>query len=807
MNKNKRSNKFKIFKMLLLIIVSSMLGLNKTSFLLSQSSSVEITGLGPVIVDGKSVTINGGAKNMKGKARWNWGDGKEDHQYFLATHTYEQYGNYTVTVTAYGYDGSSDTKSIEVSLSSYLEPPKITLLNPEINDYTVKQNGIVTGAIKPLRFDWGDREVTESWFPGIHQYKKAGTYTITVTAYGKDGTESSAAMTVTVLNVVKANRGTIDGYVTDALLGSVIEGVEVRGACHTTYTDSKGYYKLENLEAGNHRFHFYKYEYCYERPRITVKAGKTIRYSKALKLERHGHLRGRVIKPTGEGIPGIKVIWPGGKVRGNIYDEISTTTDIGGNYLLKVIPTGTRTFMFGLEGCEKKIQETTIAEGVFNVLELTLPLFDFKRQIFGETQTISVGVTNINRNTGEVTMNGGDTRQPQIPFTWDWDDGVIYDDWIFQNHTYSDITRNYTVKVTAHYPDGTTDSVEISVRFVPPPINNIELPPEILVKIPDYEGYSEIKANMPENKELTYFDDTYFEITPRSTIEYVLSAAALIQKDFVNVNDNDNLFQVNGSFEQYLLKDNNLDNNIGMYSLWFTNPVAFVSKDSGLQETIFWSSFFHEMGHNFTLNFPANYRYGGKIDGCANAIFSESLAQIFQHATAYEMINEFYRNNKYGLTEKLVDEIKQRAIITMNVVRKHYDKYIDEGKNFCSWNEYCGQPYDKDETKDTFMTIAFKFFEYAEKGGQGYKVPLKKMMEFLQVFNEELKNEYDPTQNSLQGDEFRATFMVTALSYAFSTDLRPEFRDLNFPISNEKYDDLMDLVSAATSPGNMHDSN
>jgi len=36
---------------------------------------------------------------------------------------------------------------------------------------------------------------------------------------------------------------------------------------------------------------------------------------------------------------------------------------------------------------------------------------------------------------------------------------------------------------------------------------------------------------------------------------------------------------------------------------------------------------------------------------------------------------------------------------------------------------------------------------------------------------------------------------VTALSYAFSTDLRAEFEDLNFPLSDEIYNELMNLVT------------
>ena len=38
------------------------------------------------------------------------------------------------------------------------------------------------------------------------------------------------------------------------------------------------------------------------------------------------------------------------------------------------------------------------------------------------------------------------------------------------------------------------------------------------------------------------------------------------------------------------------------------------------------------------------------IDGNANAIYSESMAQIFQHATGYEIVNNY---DYYGLSEDL----------------------------------------------------------------------------------------------------------------------------------------------------------
>ena len=88
------------------------------------------------------------------------------------------------------------------------------------------------------------------------------------------------------------------------------------------------------------------------------------------------------------------------------------------------------------------------------------------------------------------------------------------------------------------------------------------------------------------------------------------------------------------------------------------------------------------------------------------------------------------------------------------------------------------------------MTIAFKFFEHAENADAGYLLPIKRMMTFLQGFCQEWADSYDPSNDTEEADEFRATLMVKALSEAFQIDLRQEFRNLNFPVSDEIYNAL-----------------
>lgn len=384
-----------------------------------------------------------------------------------------------------------------------------------------------------------------------------------------------------------------------------------------------------------------------------------------------------------------------------------------------------------------------------------------------------------------MTVNGVDNRGPSIPFTFDWGDGKITNAFFPANHAYSDTSKNYIITVTSHYNNQTTDSTEFVAYFIPPVITPISLPDDVKVTIP--ASAVSLISRMPGysmSNALTGFSDSCFEIIPRSTVEYVLTAAASIQKDFVN----NNVYMVNGGFNQVIVNDPN-----GMYSLWFTSPVAVAASNGAFNGTPQWSSLFHEMGHNMTLNSPANYYYGGKIDGNANAIFSETMAQIFQHATDYVLINDY---QTYGLSEDLALDIKNSALSSMQYVTNAYQSYLANGKHFDSWND---PSTPDDETLDTFMTIAYVFFEHAENSPLGYSASLKRMMTLLQLFDANMAAQYDPNDNTAAAATFRSTLMVAAVSYAFEQDLRPEFRNLNFPIDDQEYD-LLNL-EASSVPG------
>ena len=431
------------------------------------------------------------------------------------------------------------------------------------------------------------------------------------------------------------------------------------------------------------------------------------------------------------------------------------------------------------------ITSTTVIPSTQPVTASITP-FNFSSALFDKSSSLDAIVQSIDQTSGNIVVNGGDLGPLNIPFTFDWGDGIVTSSWFPGNHIYSDKTKNYVIKVTANYRDGTTGSTQLIARFLAPVITPVPLPDDIAVTIPS--SMVSLASRMPgyqPSSKLTVFNDSCFTTYPRATVEYVLTAAASIQKDLIN----NNVYLVNGGFNQVVLSDPTFN---GMYSLWYTSPVSFGAGNYAFQGTPQWSSFFHEMGHNFTLNSPANYYYGGKLDGNGGAIFGEALAQMVQHATAISLINDY---KKYGLSEDLAVEIKGSALSSMRLVRRSYEAYLAGGKQFASWND---PSTTEDETFNTFMTVAYVYFEHAETSSLGYQASMKRMMTLFQLFDANWAASFDSTHNTQAAAAFRSTLMVTALSYAFKQDLRPEFKDLNFPIDDQVYDELYQKASSVS---------
>lgn len=406
--------------------------------------------------------------------------------------------------------------------------------------------------------------------------------------------------------------------------------------------------------------------------------------------------------------------------------------------------------------------------------------FDYKRYTAQAAPTLSVSLQGQAAD-GTVTVNGGDSAQPTEPFRFDFGDGTTVVGWFPQVHRYSDARRNYIVTVTAFYalPTGAdgggdsnqfrVDQAQAVVRYVAPVLVPANLPAAFAVRFPDPAptllGYT--------GRPLGAFAASVFGASfPSTSAEQVLGTAAMIGRDLVN----DDLRMREGTFVQQIVQDNTLGG--GGYSLWFTTPVALALGPTVVSPTLRWSTVLHEMGHNFTLNTPAATTYGGRVDGDANAIYAETMAQIFQHVAGFELIT--YAAN-HGIPQDVAAELAIDLGASMSYLRRQHDAYLDAGRRYVDWNDHgpAGDP-----TLATFMALAFRFIDHAEREGVGYRIPFKRMMAALQQFDAGWAARYAGTSSAPAASAFRASLMVAAMSHAFSIDMRAEFRDLGFPVDD-----------------------
>lgn len=372
-----------------------------------------------------------------------------------------------------------------------------------------------------------------------------------------------------------------------------------------------------------------------------------------------------------------------------------------------------------------------------------------------------------------VTVNGGDWRRPATPFTFDWGDGQRAEAFFPTTHTYVDTSRNYTVTVTAHYPDGIASAIA-PVRFVRPTYAFVRapaLPRRVRVASSAVRLGSTIPGYMPP-ADLVGFADADLSL-PRELIETVLDIGHALQMDFCNRD-----VDARGGLDQVVLCQPKFG---GAFSLWFTEPVSMGANPVYLSDTSGISSLFHEMGHNITLNSPARFRFGGKTDGPMNTIVSETLAQIMQHATAYALLNH---PGYYDLPPDIVEAIRRSALSAFGVTSRAYQEYVAKGCPYATVQS--GEAGKPDPTVGTFMTVAYEFVRMADAQGDCRR-PLRRMMALLQTFNEQDRLRFQTRAS----EAFRGTLMVAALSYGFDDDVRPMFRRLRFPVDDAIYAELM----------------
>jgi hypothetical protein len=401
--------------------------------------------------------------------------------------------------------------------------------------------------------------------------------------------------------------------------------------------------------------------------------------------------------------------------------------------------------------------------------------FNYSSLVSGPAPTLSAFVQSLNSE-GTVVVNGVDTAQPTTPFTFFWGDGSSTSGFFPQQHTYSDASRNYVVTVTATENTGTSQQFAFPIFLTAPSVTPQTLP-NVSFQIPSQPIHFGTHYSYPPPTGETVFSDSAFPVYTRASMQYILSCAAAIDQELAN----GNVYLLSGVFAIDMLENTSFG---GGYSFWYTTPMSVGYGLPVLTPQIQWFILFNEIGKDTTLNTPVTFPFGGNTDGSASEIYSETMGAIFSYATGYEVVNNAAT---YGISNDVALDIGNSMLIGAANLKANYDAYVAAGAPFSSWNPYYGGP---DPTLGTLSALAWKFIEHAELQGLGYRTPAKRLMTLLQLFSPSMLASYDPQDNTQAGATFRSTLMVTALSYAFSEDLRSEFGALNFPIDDAVYEQL-----------------
>jgi|GEM_PF-6041907 len=151
---------------------------------------------------------------------WDFGDNSEASIEENPTHTYATSGTYQVTLIATGEGGETKSVTKEVIVSQ--EVPALTVGFTFVADglivtfTNISENGV------SYSWDFGDGSPASTDQHPTHTYAASGTYTVTLTAEGQDGSESDT-QEVTVIEVFEPAPGDVYDFFTGDEGGSNIQ--------------------------------------------------------------------------------------------------------------------------------------------------------------------------------------------------------------------------------------------------------------------------------------------------------------------------------------------------------------------------------------------------------------------------------------------------------------------------------------------------------------------------------------------------------------------------------------------------------
>jgi uncharacterized protein (TIGR03437 family) len=179
-----------------------------------------------------------------------------------------------------------------------------------------------------------------------------------------------------------------------------------------------------------------------------------------------------------------------------------------------------------------------------------------------------------------------------------------------------------------------------------------------------------------------------------------------------------------------------------------------------------WSVYFHEMGHNFTLTSQKFQQFSFSGTDASNFPFSEGLATLLGMYTSFT----FAANpGAYGISTASIQAMLTQTSFGYGT---RLSDYLATGPSYTSLDP---------SILDDMLAVLMN-----ENGGRW-------VYRFYSVFLPQMTSGYPFVISSVQQ---QATFFVAAVSAAIGTDLRQRFRAWGFPIDDTYYGNIYPGVSA-----------
>lgn len=180
--------------------------------------------------DGTASRSTSGAATLE-RCRWDFGDGTQADG-CKATHTFQEAGSFTVTLTAIDTDGASGTATLQVQVSPPVEPKGVVAVatldgtpgrgavpDTEAFDGTASHSRNPEATLASCAWDFGDG-ATASGCNASHTFTTAGTFTVTLTATDSDGASAQASLRVQVTATAPGSVRWSRGFPSTAWVGT-----------------------------------------------------------------------------------------------------------------------------------------------------------------------------------------------------------------------------------------------------------------------------------------------------------------------------------------------------------------------------------------------------------------------------------------------------------------------------------------------------------------------------------------------------------------------------------------------------------